>query len=297
MIDARDLSFKLLDLWREKAMVNNDAGAMTCSFINVPEEFQKQGIATTIYTYARKLGNSIERSTTQLGPGRDMWTAWDKSGFSKELAEVRSHPDQNKKHWNAQSELESWFYHSGLQHKFKEQESWGVSMTILPKLGINPGRGVSEDTPKGIYFYPLSYMIPWMYHNRKELPWGNDFPYIQLFQYDNSHQLTQKTPVDPAKLRQALGQYCPEEVINQVAEEGTYNNDPYWFIYDCLTQLGQGDETTIVRWNKVLRDLGFTSVLDNGEGWIAHNEPVQGIILDPRIIKQVKTFANYQRQQ
>lgn len=28
MIDARDLSYKLLDLWREKAMVNNDAGSI-----------------------------------------------------------------------------------------------------------------------------------------------------------------------------------------------------------------------------------------------------------------------------
>lgn len=67
----------------------DDAGAMTCSFITVPDAYQKQGIATTMYSYARKLGNSIERSTTQLGPGRDMWDAWDKSGFSKELAEKR----------------------------------------------------------------------------------------------------------------------------------------------------------------------------------------------------------------
>ena len=271
---------------------DNDAGAMTCSFITVPDQHQKKGIATTMYAYARKLGNSIERSTTQLGPGRDMWTAWDKSGFSKELAEVRSHPDQNKKHWNAQGELESWFHSSGLKYKFKEQASWGVSMTILPKLGINPNRGVSEDTPKGIYFYPLSYMIPWMYHNRKELPWGNDFPYIQLFQYDNSHQLTQKTPVDPAQLKAALSQYCPPEVI----ENTDYDGDAYWFIYNCLVQVSKNDESTIVRWNKVLRLLGFTSVMDQGRGWIATNEPYQGIILDPRIIKQVKTFDNYARK-
>jgi hypothetical protein len=212
------------------------------------------------------------------------------------ITEARSHPDQNEKHWNSQGELESWFHRSGLQHKFKEQESWGVSMTMLPKLGINPGQGVSEDTPKGIYFYPLSYMIPWMYHNRKELPWGNNFPYIQLFQYDNSHQMTRQTKVDPAQLKAALRQYCPEEVINEVIEDGTYNNDPYWFIYNCLVQVSKNDESTIVRWNKVLRDLGFTSVMDDGAGWIAHNERTQGVILDPRIIKQVKTFDNYRRK-
>jgi hypothetical protein len=178
---------------------------------------------------------------------------------------------------------------------------------MLPKLGINPNPGASEDTPKGIYFYPMWVVAGWIRaaqnnpdqtpdqrRRDQELPWGNDFPYIQFFQYDTSHQLTQQTQIDPAQLKQALSQYCPKEIIEQTK----YNNDPYWFIYECLIQLGKGDETTIILWNKVLRILGFTSVMDRyGDGWIAHNEPAQGIILDPRIIKQVKTFRNYKRQQ
>jgi hypothetical protein len=108
--------------------------------------------------------------------------------------------------------------------------------------------------------------------------------------------MTQQTQVDPTQLKRALSQYCPEEVIDQVSQEGQYDNDPYWFIYNCLIQTSKNDETTIIRWNKVLRDLGFTSVMDDGKGWIAHNEPAQGIILDPRIIKQVKTFGNYNRR-
>jgi hypothetical protein len=59
-----------------------------------------------------------------------------------------------------------------------------------------------------------------------------------------------------------------------------------------LSRLGKGDETNIIRWNKVLRDLGFTSVFDPGQGWIAENEPTQGVVLDPRIIKQHKTISN-----
>jgi hypothetical protein len=113
-----------------------------------------------------------------------------------------------------------------------------------------------------------------------------------LFQYDRSGEMTQQTKVDPAKLKQALLQYCPEEVIQQASEEGDYDGTPYWFIYDCLSRLGQNDETNVVRWNKVLRDLGFTSVYDDGGGWIAYNEPTQGVVLDPRIIKQHKMFDN-----
>jgi hypothetical protein len=33
-------------------------------------------------------------------------------------------------------------------------------------------------------------------------------------------------------------------------------------------------------------------VYDPGRGWIAHNEPTQGVILDPRIIKAHKMFDN-----
>jgi hypothetical protein len=126
----------------------------------------------------------------------------------------------------------------------------------------------------------------------ESLPWADNFPYIQLFQYDRSGEMTQETKVDPVKLKQALLQYCPEEVIQQAIEEGDYDGTPYWFIYDCLSRLGKGDETNVIRWNKVLRDLGFTSVYDSGRGWIAHNEPTQGVVLDPRIIKQHKMFSN-----
>lgn len=209
---------------------------------------------------------------------------------SEFITEARSHPTLNKK-WRSGRQQVGHI----LSSAYTRPEEWGLSMTMLPKLGINPSRGISEDTPKGIYFYPLAYVQSWV-NGARELPWGNDFPYIQVFQYDRSHQMTPDTKVDPEKLKAALRQYCPEEVINQMIEEGTYNNDPYWFIYNCLVQVSKNDESTIIRWNKVLRDLGFTSVYDYGKGWIAPNEPTQGIILDPRIIKQVKTFDNYERK-
>jgi len=213
------------------------------------------------------------------------------SRIKQGVAEARSHPNKNIK-WRSGRQEVGIILRSGLVHG----KEWGLSMTMLPKLGINPGKGISEDTPKGIYFYPLGSVNAWV-NGAEELPWGNDFPYIQVFQYDTSHQMTPNTKVDPEKLKAALRQYCPEEVINQLIEEGTYNNDPYWFIYNCLIQVSKNDESTIVRWNKVLRDLGFTSVYDYGKGWIAYNEPEQGIILDPRIIKQVRTIKNYTRKQ
>jgi hypothetical protein len=201
------------------------------------------------------------------------------------ITEARSHPEQNLKYGSGKYEL------LAAAEGIRDYKNWGVSMTVEPKLGINPQAGISEDTPKGIYFYPLQYFES-MVLGKRSLPWGDNFPFMQLFQYDRSHEMTRQTQVDPVQLRQALRQYCSDEIIQQVTDDGEYNDDPYWFIYNCLVRLGKGDETTIIRWNKVLRDLGFTSVYDPGRGWIAIGEPTQGVVLDPRIIKQVKTFVN-----
>jgi hypothetical protein len=202
------------------------------------------------------------------------------------ISEIRKNPQQNIKYGSGKYELINY-----AEDNIRDIDNWAVSMTMEPKLGVNPRAAVSEDTPKGIYFYPLRYFMK-MADRNESLPWGDNFPYMQLFQYDRSGEMTKETQVDSAKLKQALLQYCPEEVIQQASEEGDYDGTPYWFIYDCLSRLGQNDETNVVRWNKVLRDLGFTSVYDPGNGWIAYNEPTQGVVLDPRIIKQNKMFVN-----
>lgn len=204
-----------------------------------------------------------------------------------EITEKRRNPEQNSKAESGFKELAS------IANTISDPENWAISMTGEPKLGINPQVGISEDTPKGIYFYPLNYALSKTRYGK--LPWGDNYPYIQLFQYDRSGEMTKKTKVDPAKLKQALLQYCPEEVIQQAIDDPEYDGTPYWFIYDCLSRLGKSDETNVVRWNKVLRDLGFTSVYDNGDGWIAYNEPTQGVVLDPRIIKQHTTITNKQK--
>jgi hypothetical protein len=203
------------------------------------------------------------------------------------VAEARRNPDQNKKYGMGKYEL------AAFAEDIRDQENWAVSMTAEPKLGINPQVGISEDTPKGIYFYPLEYFLQ-MVNRYQPLPWGDNMPYMQLFQYDRSGEMTQQTQVDPDRLRQALSQYCPDDVIQQVFNEPDqlYDGTSYWMIYDALSRLGTNDETNIVRWNKVLRDLGFTSVYDPGAGWIAYNEPTQGVVLDPRIIRQHKMFVN-----
>jgi 8-oxo-dGTP pyrophosphatase MutT (NUDIX family)/GNAT superfamily N-acetyltransferase len=52
---------------------------LEASMIYVSQEYQKRGIATAIYQYVRKLGNTIKPSRFQLPPGKDMWKSFDRT--------------------------------------------------------------------------------------------------------------------------------------------------------------------------------------------------------------------------
>jgi hypothetical protein len=43
------------------------------------------GIASTMYAYAKMLGNDVRPSTVQMPGGKAMWKAWRKSGAAKHL--------------------------------------------------------------------------------------------------------------------------------------------------------------------------------------------------------------------
>jgi hypothetical protein len=133
------------------------------------------------------------------------------------IKEARSNPDRNRRAGSGKYDLINW-----AEDNITDRENWAVSMTNVPKLGVNPRPAVSEDTPKGIYFYPLQYFTK-MADRNEELPWGDNMPYMQLFQYDRSGEMTRETKVDPAKLKQAILPYCSEEIIQQAIDEPEYD--------------------------------------------------------------------------
>lgn len=48
-------------------------------------EYKKQGIASTMYAYAKMLGNTVKPSPYQSDEGKGMWAGWKKSGSAKHL--------------------------------------------------------------------------------------------------------------------------------------------------------------------------------------------------------------------
>lgn len=51
----------------------------------VNDTYQKAGIASTMYAYAKMLGNDVRPSNIQTPDGKAMWRAWRKSGDAKHL--------------------------------------------------------------------------------------------------------------------------------------------------------------------------------------------------------------------
>lgn len=47
-----------------------------------------------------------------------------------------------------------------------------------------------------------------------------------------------------------------------------------------------------IKWNALLRNLGYTNFYDPGDGVIHTNEPTQFVVLDPRIIIPIESFEN-----
>lgn len=69
MIDARDLSYKLLDLWRERAMINNDAAAIVKGQAVQPV-FVKTKDVTLIVTNAELTEQGIVLHSVHTGDSR-----------------------------------------------------------------------------------------------------------------------------------------------------------------------------------------------------------------------------------
>lgn len=51
----------------------------------VDSKYHQQGIASTMYAYAKMLGNDVKPSKYQSDMGKDMWAGWKKSGAAKQL--------------------------------------------------------------------------------------------------------------------------------------------------------------------------------------------------------------------
>lgn len=227
--------------------------------------------------------------------------------ISQLLTELRSNPEKNK---------DRMFGHAaGLREVNKllpTHPNLGVSMTRLPKLGINPNS--PYDTPIAICYYPADfYSIK--KSTGKELPFQDDANYIQIFDgvgnVLNFNDMTEADLTDyVAALRAKAAAIAPiielsvhtYHAILTVILEGAAADASvqtpggrFWYILYSLSnrkhgQAKNGAKTHAIAWNKLLRVLGIDAAVDNGDGILHPNEPNQGMVFNPTAIKHIQTI-------
>jgi len=154
-------------------------------------------------------------------------------------------------------------------------ENVGISMTKIPKLGINP-MSQYQATPIGVYFYPADYYMDRIQQGQS-LPFGHDAPHINIFHYDGNvwnlsgqDQTTAKQIAKRLKIR----------LSSKISDS-----------YLVWQKLG-GLATNPIKWNKLIREQGIDVVVDNGDSIIHDAEPHQGVVLNPRVISIIARIDN-----
>lgn len=195
--------------------------------------------------------------------------------------------------------------------KWRDTRNVGVSMTELPKLGINPQ--TSYSTPVGVYFYPASYYMG----EYGSVPFQEEAPYIQVFEIisDKILYLSDYSKQDYSQDIENLKKLYPNNIeqIEQLdIDARDYGNarvntpgGHIWYVTYQLSKwlsYGKFEDPGLrtrgkalkhaVLWNTILRQLGYDAAIDDGDGVIHRNEPTQGAVFNPRAIRMIGTIRN-----
>ena len=231
------------------------------------------------------------------------------------LLELRRNPGQNQKIAGHKEAIQF------LKSKGCTQENdngYGVSMTTIPKLGVNPSS--KYNTPVGIYFYTAAHYIDVKGHGGY-LEFQDDAPYIQIFKfspdkvlsidslspdqygdyikllYSNINSVATLLSASEEVVTRKLGEFlieAPRE--SKVKTYGGY----LWYVLWQLSRFhlkvknrpqGQAQRSSII-WNSLFRLIGVDIIIDDGSEVIHENEPSQGVVINPRSIQHATTIEN-----
>ena len=153
-------------------------------------------------------------------------------------------------------------------------------------LGINTG--YSYGTPIGIYGYPVTRDFGQL---KAKQAFALDRFYVFIFSINGNILYCQDyTESNYERDTKLLGKiYDIDDETFDYAEDNVKGGraiDALW----NLTKILAHDNVLI--WGKILRELGYDAIYDNGSGIIHENEPYQIIVLNPRVIVHEETLSN-----
>jgi hypothetical protein len=189
-----------------------------------------------------------------------------------------------------------------------------VSLTSIPKLGINPRS--HYNTPLGIYAYPAEYVIQKI--GRKlplnKLPFAGDEPWVNIFRVSENSNV-----IDLDEVTQDMyNEYCqrfveilskryesPLETTNKAVvvfkDEAnrearvTTPGGKLWYVSMEVSKAINNlyrEKTRSVTWNKLFRDVGIDGFIDMGKGIIHPSEPTQAVFFSMKPIQVLDRVQN-----
>lgn len=211
-----------------------------------------------------------------------------------------------KGEWERPSSTEELERFKGKPGVFMHLSKLGPNMKggLGDRLGINPNQ--SWKTPFGIYAYPFDS------HHFKDLirgglPYLSRAPWVHLFQVRMSKCLVvskyQRSDYerDLAKLKKLVLTTDLWDSFVQFSESKAKNARPATLLWnltrnmasDQLLKTSVKGSREIIRWNWILRYLGYESVWDDScAGLIHENEPCQIVVLSTTFLKRLLIVPN-----
>lgn len=231
-----------------------------------------------------------------------------------ELFEARREPEKNTSEQGHTGALQ---FLKGLNSSDSGVNECLITMTNVAKVGMNPTS--TFDTPLGIYVYPEKYYLD-LKKAGKKLPFQDDARYIQILEMvDDPLYISNMKGPEFNQARARLQDLIPElarrtnkktkevqDIIIDAAKNAPVEakvktpGGLFWFITmvvstelaDSTTRSGKLASRASVLWNYILRSIGYSVIIDEGSGIIHMNEPTQGVILDMKAVRLIKTVEN-----
>jgi hypothetical protein len=232
--------------------------------------------------------------------------------YNKILSEIRKSEKVSGKSNKISGHLGMIEYIQTNEIKNKE-EIYGITMTEIPKVGINPRS--RHDTPIGIYFYPLDFYKETIENEYDELPFQHNAKYINLIKSNKGYVVLDINDIDSdgfqkevqkIKSISLLSSDVSQEVIDEIVKESSTQSPvispggKLWYVLSSLTIYLSSRSNVFFKtkvkspviWNWLLRRMGYNVVIDSGSGIIHPNEETQGLFLSIKDFVIVKTIEN-----
>jgi hypothetical protein len=228
------------------------------------------------------------------------------------LTEKRRNPEQNPKIGIVEA-----------LKPYKDNPDIYISFTTVDKIGINPQS--PHDTPLGIYSYPLKEM--WNDIVNDTIPFAGDAPYVWIIKSKNTNgfikdlykDYTSKSYDDDViKIKKLFknnqkilkeikylndkndlseityDKFIDEQILKYTKFANMRNAvSAFWNITRNLSAKYENGKTNSIKWNFLLRKLGYTGFADKSNKGIIHpSEPTQAVFLTKDAFTIIEKILN-----